>query len=693
VSITVTVNGQSGLNIAATSGDQVGVSVASGSSSYAVSVSQAGTPGGQGIQGPQGPPSTTITVGQVSTLAPGSNATVTSSSSNGGANLTLNFGLPAGQTGAAGATGTNGITPTFSASASTLSAGSNATVTATTSNGGANVALAFGIPAGATGGGSNLTLSDATPSNLGTAAAGTSNLASRADHTHLLPSLATLGAAAANHGHNYVTSLNNLTGGVTLAAGGNVTITSANSTLTIAASGGGIGENDAVDGGFYVGEIPSIIFSLNPQSQTVNLPISVTFGSTSSITHNLANSFSRLGVSGSSVLTISPQSPYVGLGLSNDNGATWSQLQSLAFSGDRPGFAVADNGTRFVVTTGTVVLNFDNTTSVDEPRGTTYYGSSANTSTLTAASIEGLGHVVWSPTAGMFAAAVPGRATVYTEANGAIYTSADGVSWTQRATLPATFNGGITNETDYSLVRASFLLNGKIVFFGGKKEARIIRSANGVSWETPSISGLPSASDQQGALQQRLNPVSDGTRAVQLLHYGDSGPANLAAWTSDGAAWQQVTLPINATSLSCGKGLFFAWAGNQVATSPDGQSWTLRTLPGSSPTAAIGIPQSNDVLFINGPAGSRFTGSVASTFGSATLTVAATLVGGNPISYQWQRSTDAGSSWLNVAAATSTNISVTNITAGDNGTRYRALASANGATSVTSQSATLTVTG
>ena len=447
-----------------------------------------------------------------------------------------------------------------------------------------------------------------------------------------------------------------------------------------------------MDGGDYVGEIPSIIFSLNPQNQTVNLPIGVTFGSTSSITHNLANSFSRLGVAGSSVLTMGFEGTYAGLGLSNDNGATWSQLQSLSRLGDRPGFAVADNGTRFVVTTGAVVRDFNNTT-IDQPRGTTYYGSNANTSALTAASIEGLGHVVWSPTAGMFAAAVPGVATIYTEANGAIYTSADGVSWTQRATLPATFNGGQSTDTDYGLVRASFLLNGKMVFFGGKKEARIIRSANGISWETPSISGLPSHSDFQGALQQLLNPVSDGTRAVQLLHYGDSGPANLAAWTSDGAAWQQVTLPINATSLSCGKGLFFAWAGNQVATSPDGQSWTLRTLPGNSPTAAIGIPQSNDVLFINGPAGSRFTGSVASTFGSANLTVNATLVGGNPISYQWQRSTDAGSSWLNVAAATATNISVTNITAGDNGTRYRALASANGATSVTSQSATLTVTG
>jgi hypothetical protein len=219
-------------------------------------------------------PATNVVVGNTTTLAAGSNATVSGVTN--GSTLTLAFGIPAGtpgqngSNGTNGTNGTNGITPTFSASATTLSAGSDATVTATTSNGGANVALAFGIPAGATGG-SNLTLSDAAPSALGTAAAGTSNTASRSDHVHLLPSLSTLGAAAANHGHDYVTSLNNLTGGVTLAAGGNVTISSANSTLTIAASGG-LGSDDAVDGGTYQGYIPqnTITITQQPTAQTAS---------------------------------------------------------------------------------------------------------------------------------------------------------------------------------------------------------------------------------------------------------------------------------------------------------------------------------------------------------------------------------------------------------------------------------------
>jgi hypothetical protein len=230
-------------------------------------------------------PATLVSVGNTTTLAAGSNATVTGTTS--GGNLALSFAIPAGSN------GINGITPTFSASASTLSAGCSATVTATSSNGGANVALAFGIPAGAagSGSGSNLTLSDATPSNLGTAAAGTSNLAARADHTHNLPVIAyanlsgvpsnfatnttlvsglSSGYSGIGHAHNYVTALNNLTGALTLAAGSNVTLTANGSTLTITAAGG-LGENDSIDGGVFVGSVlPVISVTQQPTSQTAS---------------------------------------------------------------------------------------------------------------------------------------------------------------------------------------------------------------------------------------------------------------------------------------------------------------------------------------------------------------------------------------------------------------------------------------
>jgi hypothetical protein len=125
-------------------------------------------------------PATSVTVGKTTTLASGSNATVTGTADV--TSLTLAFGIPRGADGAAGSNGATGATPAITASATTLSAGSSATVTATPSNGGANVALAFGIPRGA-----DASLSDATPSALGTVSAGTSSTASRSDHVHAVP--------------------------------------------------------------------------------------------------------------------------------------------------------------------------------------------------------------------------------------------------------------------------------------------------------------------------------------------------------------------------------------------------------------------------------------------------------------------------------------------------------------------------
>ena len=81
--------------------------------------------------------------------------------------------------------------------------------------------------AGSTGGAA---LSDASPQNLGTATAGTSGLASRADHVHAMPSAMDIGAAEASHSHTAieitdltsvanVVSVNGQTGVVTITGG------------------------------------------------------------------------------------------------------------------------------------------------------------------------------------------------------------------------------------------------------------------------------------------------------------------------------------------------------------------------------------------------------------------------------------------------------------------------------------------
>jgi hypothetical protein len=88
-------------------------------------------------------------------------------------------------------------------------------------------------------------VSSATPQALGVAAAGSSGDASRADHVHAMPTAADVGAAAIGHTHTTtditgytLTSVNGLSGSVTIAAGDNVTVSTASSTITIAAGGG-----------------------------------------------------------------------------------------------------------------------------------------------------------------------------------------------------------------------------------------------------------------------------------------------------------------------------------------------------------------------------------------------------------------------------------------------------------------------
>jgi len=88
------------------------------------------------------------------------------------------------------------------------------------------------------GGTSGIVVSSATPQPLGTPSAGASGDASRVDHVHSMPSAADVGAAPASHSHDYVQVLNGLTGTVSITGGAGVTVSTASSSITIAAAGG-----------------------------------------------------------------------------------------------------------------------------------------------------------------------------------------------------------------------------------------------------------------------------------------------------------------------------------------------------------------------------------------------------------------------------------------------------------------------
>jgi hypothetical protein len=120
------------------------------------------------------------------------------------------------------------------------------------------------------------------------------------------------------------------------------------------------------------------------------------------------------------------------------------------------------------------------------------------------------------------------------------------------------------------------------------------------------------------------------------------------------------------------------------------------------PTAAdVGALDSNSVID-----GGNYTGYVpentitittqptnqTAVDGAATFSVVATVSPVGTLSYQWQKSDNDGASWAAVSGATSSSISLSSLTnAADDGDLYRVIVSAQDATTVTSNAATLTV--
>ena len=87
---------------------------------------------------------------------------------------------------------------------------------------------------------------------------------------------------------------------------------------------------------------------------------------------------------------------------------------------------------------------------------------------------------------------------------------------------------------------------------------------------------------------------------------------------------------------------------------------------------------------------SQPTNQTASS-GAATFSVTATVTPSGTLTYQWQRSTNSGSTWADVSGATSSSLVLSSQTTSNNNDQYRVIVSSVGAVSVTSNAATLTV--
>ena len=172
-------------------------------------------------------------------------------------------------------------------------------------------------------------------------------------------------------------------------------------------------------------------------------------------------------------------------------------------------------------------------------------------------------------------------------------------------------------------------------------------------------------------------------------------------WT--GYAWELVASSDNADVLL--RSLFVPAAPTGVAASAGNAQATLAwTAPAGTISQA---PVTDYVVQLSSNSGATWsnytppvptitisaqpTNQTASS-GSATFSVTASVTLGGSLTYQWQKSDNAGSTWADVSGATSSSIALSSLTNGaDNSDQYRVVVSSSGATSVTSSAATLTV--
>jgi hypothetical protein len=205
------------------------------------------------------------------------------------------------------------------------------------------------------GGTSGIVVSSATPQPLGTAAAGASGDASRADHVHLMPSAADVGAAPASHSHEYVQVLNGLTGTVSITGGAGVTVSTASSSITIAAAGSYVlpTATASVLGGVKVGSgltiTDGVLAASGGSGSGEDAVLRALFvpPAPTSLTATAGNAQVSLSWSAPSVLSVTPITDYV-VQYSSNSGSSWTTFSDGTSTTTSATVTGLTNGTAYV---------------------------------------------------------------------------------------------------------------------------------------------------------------------------------------------------------------------------------------------------------------------------------------------------------------------------------------------------------
>jgi hypothetical protein len=550
-------------------------------------------------------------------------------------------------------------------------------VTAKAKNSGANVTLDLTIPRGDPGtsgsngtNGTSITLSSGTPANLGTAAPGTSNLSARADHVHSLPVIAygnlsgtpsnfptnttlvsglSAGYSSISHAHNYVTSLNNLTGGLTLAAGSNVTLTANGSTLTLSSVGGGIGLSDPVDGGFYVGYVPqnTIAITTQPTAQTAS-DGAATFSvsATSTPGGTLSYQWERQDGGFGDFVAVS-----------GATSATLSLTGLLHAVDDADRYRVIVSATNAVnVTSAAVLLAVapNTITITSQPSNQTASGGAATFTAAATVAPSGTPTYQWqrSSDLGVTWANISGATSASLNLTG-LTVEADGnarfraVVSASNAANATTSAAALTVESNNTITITSQPTSQTAS--GGAATFSLSASSSpsgtpAYQWQRSDLMPASGSTWTQRTAPYALYGITHGNGVFVAVSFG----TNTSAASVDGATWTQGTLPSTSSQSSFlrvthGNGVFVAVGyGARAATSSDGITWTLRTLP-----SAVYYPLS--VAFGNNVFVAIAHGGVAATSADGITWTQRTL----PANAQWEDVAYGGGVFVAVSGGSS----------------------------------------
>ena len=338
--------------------------------------------------------------------------------------------------------------------------------------------------------------------------------------------------------------------------------------------------------------------------------------------------------------------------LSTDAGGTWSNLAAATTASyTSPTLSTADSGKRYrvVVTAAGVSIN-----------------SSAVTLTVTAAVVAPsitMAPAAQSPTApaaAAFSVTATGTALAYQWQR-----STDaGTTWQSIAgATSATYDTGATSTTmnneRYRVVVSNS--TGSVTSAAATLSVVVAPAA-------PAITTQPSDQSAVVGASVAFSVVATGTPAptLQWQRSTDLG----VSWTNISAATASI-YNTGAVVLSQDSERYRVVVSNSAGT-VNSSAARLSVTPAPQAPAITTQPSSQSVT---APATATFTGAAS---GVPTPT------------WQWQLSTDSGSTWANLNGATAATYTTPATVVGDNGKRFRAVAS-NSAGSTTSQGAVLTV--